>query len=209
VLWGGEELQRFKVADLFEQLVHSLKLPYSTTLLGKALVSERNEYFVGVYDSKFAPSDTRQVIEGTDCLVALGTIPTDFYGDIVAKEYDRMILASGNGVRIGKAIFPNVPLDRFMKALLAQIKVPKNARTLAPGPVSTSGHTPPPGFEAARRLDKHERIKQASMATRAQAGSEHRAAIGTAPASGITSSLMNTCTCWPIPASASSPPPNC
>ena len=49
VLWGGEELQRFGVADRFEQLVHLLKFPYSTTLLGKALVSERNEYFIGVY----------------------------------------------------------------------------------------------------------------------------------------------------------------
>jgi indolepyruvate decarboxylase len=190
VLWGGEELQRFGVADRFEQLVHSLKLPYSTTLLGKALVSERNEYFVGVYDSKFAPSDTRQVIEGSDCLVALGTIPTDFYGYIVAKEYDRMILAAGNGVRIGKAIFPNVPLDRFMTALLAQIKKSSGARTLASVPGSTSGHTPPPGFEAARRIDKHERIKQASTATRAHAGSEHHAAITAVTASGLTWELF-------------------
>jgi indolepyruvate decarboxylase len=190
VLWGGEELQRFGVADRFEQLVHALKLPYSTTLLGKALVSERNEYFIGVYDSKFAPSDTRQVIEGTDCLVALGTIPTDFYGNIIAKEYDRMILAAGNGVRIGSALFPNVPLDRFMTALLAQIKAAKDTRTLASELASTSGHTPLPGFEAARRLDKHERIRQASTATRAQARSGHRAAIATLPESGITWELF-------------------
>jgi indolepyruvate decarboxylase len=190
VLWGGEELQRFGVVDRFEQLVHALKLPYSTTLLGKALISERNEYFVGVYDSKFAPSDTRQVIEGTDCLVALGTIPTDFYGDIVAKEYDRMILAAGNSVRIGGAIFPNVPLARFMTVLLAQIKKSSGARTLVSVAASTSGHTPPPGFEAARRLNKHERIRQASTATRARARSEHRAAIATVPASGITWELF-------------------
>jgi indolepyruvate decarboxylase len=190
VLWGGEELQRFGVADQFEQLVHSLKLPYSTTLLGKALVSERNEYFVGVYDSKFAPSDTREVIEGSDCLVALGTILTDFYGYIIAKEYDHMILAAGNGVRIGRAIFPNVPLDRFMTALLAQIKESSGARTLASVPGSTSGHTPPPGFEAARRLDKHERIKHASTAARAHAGSEHPAAIAAVPASALTWELF-------------------
>src|SRR5205807_210820 len=80
VLWGGEELQRFGVAGLFERLVHSLALPYSTTLLGKSVISEKNELFVGVYDSKFAPVDTARVVEGSDCLVALGTIPTDFYG---------------------------------------------------------------------------------------------------------------------------------
>ncbi len=190
VLWGGEELQRFGVADRFEQLVYALKLPYSTTLLGKALVSERNEYFIGVYDSKFAPSDTREVVEGTDCLVALGTIPTDFYGNIIAKEYDRMILAAGDGVRIGNAIFPNVPLDRFMTALLAQIKLAKDTRTRASELASPSGHTPPPGFEAARRLDKHERIRQASTATRAQARSDHQAAIAALPASGITWELF-------------------
>jgi indolepyruvate decarboxylase len=185
VLWGGEELQRFGVADRFEQLVHLLKLPYSTTLLGKALVSERNEYFVGVYDSKFAPSDTREVIEGTDCLVALGTIPTDFYGYIVAKEYDRTILAAGNGVRIGRAIFPNVPLDRFMTALCAQVEKSSGARTLASVAASPSSHTPPPGFEAARRLDKHERIKQASAATRAHARIEHHPTVAAFPSPGM------------------------
>jgi indolepyruvate decarboxylase len=190
VLWGGEELQRFGVADRFEQLVHALKLPYSTTLLGKAIVSERNDYFVGVYDSKFAPSDTRLVVEGTDCLVALGTIPTDFYGYIVAKEYDRMILAAGNGVRIGRAIFPNVPLDRFMTELLEQVEKSSAARTPAALRTSTFGHTPPPGFEAARRLDKHERLKQASAATRVQARTEPHATVAALPASGITWELF-------------------
>ena len=163
-----------------------LSCQYSTTLLGKALVSERNEYFVGVYDSKFAPSDTREVIEGTDCLVALGTITRTSMATSLPRNTTRMILAAGNGVRIGRAIFPNVPLNRFMTALLAQIKKSSGARTLASGPSLTFGHPPPPGFESARRLDKHERIKQASSATRAHAETEHRAAIATFPASEIT-----------------------
>lgn len=186
VLWGGEELQRFGVAHRFERLVHSLKLPYSTTLLGKALVSERNDYFVGVYDSKFAPADTREVIEGTDCLVALGTIPTDFYGYIVAKEYDRMILAAGNSVRIGRAIFPNVPLDRFMTALCAQVEKSGAVRSLGSETASTSSHTPPPGFEAARRVDKHERLKQSSSATRVHDGTAPHAPVAGPPSPVMT-----------------------
>jgi indolepyruvate decarboxylase len=171
VLWGGEELQRYGVEDEFEQLVQITELPYATTLLGKSVVSERNEYFVGVYDSRWAPEDTAQVVEGSDCLIALGTIPTDFYGDIIGKSYDRMVLAAGNAVRIGRAIYPNVPLDRFMSALVAELEADYGrpptplADAAAAGPERPQ-HTPPPGFEAARRADKHQQLIKQLVAER-------------------------------------------
>ncbi|WP_434046807.1 MULTISPECIES: alpha-keto acid decarboxylase family protein [Sorangium] len=156
VLWGGEELQRWGLQDAFEEIVELTHLPYATTLLGKAVISENNPQFVGVYSSVYAPGDTIKVVEGSDCLFALGTILTDFYGAIVAKTYDRMILAAGGAVRVGRAVYPRVPLDRFVHKLLSALR--EGGHTL----IDPAQHTPPAGFEEAQRVTKWEARREAA-----------------------------------------------
>jgi indolepyruvate decarboxylase len=157
VLWAGEELQRHGLQDALETLLKTTGLPYATTLLGKAVVSEDNPSFVGVYDSVWAPDDTRTVVEGSDCLLALGTIMTDFYGSIVAKSYDHMILAAGDAVRIGRAVYPQVSLAQFIAEL--------TDRWRAVGAAGFS-HSPPPGFEEARLTTKLDNARRAFAASR-------------------------------------------
>jgi len=159
VLWGGEELQRRGLQDVFEALVEISGLPYTTTLLGKSLISEANPHFVGVYDSVWAPDDTKRVVEGADCLLALGTILSDFYGRIVEKSYDTMILAAADSVRVGRSVYPNVPLARFVSALLRAVCDARGAAIVGPmtaGVTRSSGwrHSPPPGFEEAQRAKR-------------------------------------------------------
>ncbi|MCA9188949.1 MAG: thiamine pyrophosphate-binding protein [Pirellulaceae bacterium] len=120
VIWGGELLTRRKLVDLFRALVRQSGLPYTTTLMGKGLIAETEfaDQFVGVYDSKFAPQDVRDVVEQSDCLLALGTIMSDFYADVVINSKDRMILASDDAVRIGPVLYPNVPLSLLLPRLI-------------------------------------------------------------------------------------------
>src|SRR5262249_21147830 len=124
VLWGGEWLQRLRLQDEFEELIRRTGWTYTTTLLGKGPISERNDHFIGGYDSAFAPADVRKVVEGTDCLIALGTILSDFYGPIVGRQFSRMVLAAGHAVRVGEAVYPNVPLAPFVRGLLAALQAP-------------------------------------------------------------------------------------
>jgi indolepyruvate decarboxylase len=143
VLWGGEMLQRFGLESLFQKLIDVLDIPYTTTLMAKGIVSEteNSNRFIGVYDSKFAPRAVKQVVEGADRILALGTILSDFYGEIVARSYDQMILAAGNGVRIGRYTYPNVRLDVFLEHLLAEL-----ARSPHAGNDVAAPKTPPAGF---------------------------------------------------------------
>jgi indolepyruvate decarboxylase len=172
VLWGGEMLQRLGLERAFQELIDILGLPYTTTLMAKGLVSEtanRNR-FIGVYDSKFAPRGVKQVVEGSDCLLGLGTILSDFYGDIVAKSYDRMILAAGHGVRVGNYLYPNVPLDRFVTTLLEELQTPaetERAEGLRP--------LPPPGFQ--ELVDAREQRLAAPAAAALAAAEERDAAV--------------------------------
>ncbi|PVE20698.1 hypothetical protein DC522_30750 [Microvirga sp. KLBC 81] len=156
VLWGGEELQRLGVEDAFEELVSLTRLPYTTTLLGKSLISEDNDRFIGVYDSLWAPDNTKKVVEGADCLIALGTILSDFYGSLVQKSYERMILASSDAVRIGHEVFQHVPLDRFIRELV------ERCRPEADGAVRS--WTAPPGFHAAQRTQLTAELRASATA---------------------------------------------
>lgn len=145
IIWGGEGLQRFGLQEQFTKLVNLTALPYTTTLLGKSLVSEKElkEYFIGVYDSKFAPENIKKVVEGSDCLLALGTILSDFYGSIVGQSFDKMILAAGGAIRIGHYFYPNIPLDRFINRLIEVLEQKTQLQ---------SAYTPPPGFEQIKEL---------------------------------------------------------
>jgi hypothetical protein len=85
VVWSGEELARWGLQRSFQALVEKSKLPYATTLPGKTILPETHPQFVGVYDGRFAPPETREIVGRADCILALGTSICDFIGDLVAK----------------------------------------------------------------------------------------------------------------------------
>ena len=111
---GCEEIHRFGSHDDFEKLLSATDLPYATTLLGKSIIAEDNSRFVGVYDGKVAPKETRQIVEASDCIIALGTTISNFIGDVVARDFANMILAVKNGLRIGIT-----PIQRLFLAILS------------------------------------------------------------------------------------------
>jgi indolepyruvate decarboxylase len=134
VLWGGELLQRRGLVSAFEALVRQTGFPYTTTLMGKGMIPETKfaDRFIGVYDSKFAPSNVRDVVENSDCLIAIGTIMSDFYSDIVINSHDRLVLVADDATRIGLALYPNAGLASLMPKLLEEL-TPKPERSSLEG----------------------------------------------------------------------------
>jgi indolepyruvate decarboxylase len=121
VLWGGELLQRLQLEREFQTLVDALDIPYTTTLMGKGLISETDNArrFIGVYDSAFAPANIRQVVEDADCLIGLGTILSDFYGVVAKRAQDRLVIAARRSVQVMGNAYQNVPLDLLVRNLVA------------------------------------------------------------------------------------------
>ncbi len=134
VLWGGELLQRRGLISYFEALVRQTGFPYTTTLMGKGLIPETKypDQFIGVYDSKFSPSSVRDVVENSDCLIALGTIMSDFYADIVINSHERLVLASDDATRVGPALYPNAGLVNLMPRLVEEL-APKSDKIALEG----------------------------------------------------------------------------
>lgn len=122
VLWLGVEIQRFGLQDLMQAIVDKSGLPFTTTSLGKTVLDETQKAFIGTFAGPASPDLTRTVMAESDCVLALGTIITDDYLNIMAQDYGQMVEVSDNEARIGYAHFQQVPLAAFLQALLARIE---------------------------------------------------------------------------------------
>jgi indolepyruvate decarboxylase len=122
VLWFGVEVQRFGLQNVAESIVERSGVPFTTTSLGKTALAEDRPGFIGTYAGPASPALTRRVMDKSDCVIALGTIITDDYLNIMGSDYASMVEVSRGQARIGHARFADVPLRDLMRGLLARLK---------------------------------------------------------------------------------------
>lgn len=125
VIWAGQEVQRFGLQPLLEELIRETGFPYATDLLAKGVLAENTPGFVGTYDGASANEKTRKLVEEADWLLGLGTCVTDDFLDLVKKSYGTMSLAWNNSIRVGTDVWDCVPLRALMEGLLRRVKEKK------------------------------------------------------------------------------------
>jgi indolepyruvate decarboxylase len=122
VLWAGVEIQRFGLQATLQQIVDASGLPFTTTSLGKTVLDEAQSQFIGTYSGPASPAITRAVMKATDCPIALGTIITDDYLDIMKSSFGQMIEITDTETRIGYSYYRQVAMRDFLEALLARFQ---------------------------------------------------------------------------------------
>lgn len=137
VLFYGVELQRFGLQAEAQQLVDVTHIPFTTTSLGKTVLDEIQPLFAGTYAGPASVKATRELVANSDCVIALGTIITDDYLDLMAHSFARMVRVSQSETRVGLDYFATVQLHDFLPALIADLK--KN-------PIAPRPYPPSPPF---------------------------------------------------------------
>jgi indolepyruvate decarboxylase len=122
ILWAGVEIQRFGLQAKLQQLVDAGGMFFTTTSLGKTVLGEAQPSFIGTYSGPASPAKTRAAMAATDCILALGTIITDDYLDIIKSSFGQMILVTAEQTRIGYEYYHSVTLSDFLDALLAKFQ---------------------------------------------------------------------------------------
>src|SRR4029077_17961694 len=102
VIWAGVEVQRFGLQPLLETLIEVTRLPWTTDLLGKAVLSEDHPGFKGVFDGASAIKNVMDLFDASNCVLGFGNVVTDDFAVWVEGHYDNMILAANNSVRVGR-----------------------------------------------------------------------------------------------------------
>ncbi|MDB5692839.1 MAG: alpha-keto acid decarboxylase family protein [Alphaproteobacteria bacterium] len=144
LLWAGVEIQRFGLQDRLQALVDASGLSFTTTSLGKTLLDERQAAFIGTYAGPASPQSTRDIVAAADCVVALGTIITDDYLDIMKPaSFGTMIEVNDEEARIGWASYRDIALGDFVDGLCARFEAaegfPRAAPALAQAPAEEKG----------------------------------------------------------------------
>ncbi len=146
VLWAGVEIHRFGLQGMLQQLIDASGLYFTTTSLGKTVLDEAQPRFIGTYAGPASPAITRAVMKATDCPIALGTIITDDYLDIMAASFGAMIEVTEAEARIGYRHYQQVLLADFLPALTARFAAAGGAKEyVLPQAPDDSPAQPPAG----------------------------------------------------------------
>ena len=122
VIVFGVELHRFGLQDLVMRFINDSGIPATVTLLDKGAIQERDDSFLGVYAGALGRDDVREYVEGSDCLIMLGTLLTDLnLGSYTARlDPARCIHATRDRLAIGLHTFERVQLEDFVAGLAGE-----------------------------------------------------------------------------------------
>ncbi len=121
VILAGVELHRHKVADLALGLAEQFNIPVAADLLSKSVISETHPLYIGVYSGALSEPACRKYVDGSDCVVMLGTFITDmFLGVNTARiSRQRSILSTTERTRVGLHYYDGVHFADFLRGLCA------------------------------------------------------------------------------------------
>jgi TPP-dependent 2-oxoacid decarboxylase len=143
----GVELYRFDLVEPAMRFVDRSGIPTTVSLLDKSAIDERHPSFIGVYAGALGRPEVQEYVEGSDCLIRLGTLPTDINLGIYTAHLDpaRSVEATHDRLAIGLHTYERVRLADFVEGL-ARAELPRRTVPDHPRPptaVDEPAGTPP------------------------------------------------------------------
>jgi indolepyruvate decarboxylase len=134
MIFAGIEVLRYGLSGLLQQLIDASGFLYTTTSLGKTVLDEKGNKFIGTYSDAASIDNVRNLVQQADCFLTLGTIITDDYLWFIENKYADMVLSTTEETRVGYFTYQGVTMKDFMEALLARFKKTKGypLSTVAP-----------------------------------------------------------------------------
>jgi len=118
-------ISRFGLQAELTALIEASGLPYATTAMDKAVISEGHPQFLGGYAGKFSAPNVVEAVEGSDVVInAGGVLFTDFSTAGFAHTIDpaRMITIGIEATQIDGRVYSNVRMRDMFVELARQVK---------------------------------------------------------------------------------------
>lgn len=119
VIIAGVEIHRFGLQKQVITLAEKNRIPICSTLLGKSVISEKHELYLGVYEGAMGSRSVQEFVESSDCVILLGTFMTDINLGIFTASLDpaRCVYCTSESLRIRHHFYHDVPLHKFVDGL--------------------------------------------------------------------------------------------
>lgn len=137
LLLVGVEIRRFGIEHKVARLARLLNIPVATTFMGRGLLADADAPLLGTYLGVAGPAPLTEAVERSDALLMLGVIVSDTNFGVSGNKIDlqRSIRAGDGAVTMDYQVYPGVPLEALVDALLALGDVLGNAaQQLQPAP---------------------------------------------------------------------------
>jgi indolepyruvate decarboxylase len=113
-----EDVDRYGAATEVMGLAEKMQLPVAVVNAAKAVIDETFPYYAGVYNGQASAPQTREAIEGSDCLLSIGYRPVDgTSGDFTASLPANTIRARGHSVDVGEDNYQAVTLKEVLRSV--------------------------------------------------------------------------------------------
>ena len=133
VLIVGVEIHRFGLIEHVIRLVERLRIPVTSSFLGRGVFPTRHPQFIGTYLGAVSPQPMRTLVEGSDCLLLLGERLSDTSLGVSAdllRGHD-LITAVARDVFIGQHQYEHAPLELLVERLLTTPALPVSRDPIA------------------------------------------------------------------------------
>ena len=119
----GIFVDRYGFRELTTEVVNASGLPYVTMPMDKSVLDETSPSYLGLYNGQLIYPEISEFVESCDCILAIGTIPSDFNtGGFTARlDKSRTITVMLNDVHIGYADYNNVKMADVLEQLARRL----------------------------------------------------------------------------------------
>lgn len=130
------EIRRYGIEERVATLARKLGLPVVNTFMGRGLLEEAPDVVSGTYLGAAGETAITRLVEDADALLLLGVILSDTNFALSLRRLDprRTMLAIDRQVRVGHHIYPDVPLEDLVDALVAGAHPRKGGTPPGPWP---------------------------------------------------------------------------
>jgi indolepyruvate decarboxylase len=127
------EIRRYGTEERVAALARRLEIPVVTTFMGRGLLEGAADVVSGTYLGAAGDAAVTRLVEDADALLLLGVILSDTNFALSGRRLDarRTMLAIDREVRIGHHVYPDLPIEDVVEALLARAG-PAKARSSGP-----------------------------------------------------------------------------
>lgn len=120
LIWVGVEVDRLGLQEKTAGLIQQLQISYVTELLSKAVLSEDDALFAGVFDGQASSGAVQDLVKNSDFILALGVWLTDINSVGWDPDYDKTAFVSLDTVKYGTYFGAQVSLEHLIDGLLAK-----------------------------------------------------------------------------------------
>ncbi len=124
VLMAGVEIRRYNLETKVAAMARKLGLPVVTGFMGRGLLADIDAPLLGTYLGMAGDPEITRLVENSDTLMLLGFILSDTNLGVSEKQINlrKSIQIFDGKVIIGYHIYPHIPLNALVDALLERLK---------------------------------------------------------------------------------------